>query len=90
VTIRKAIAVDIAGGAGEAKGDKPGRVGGLGDPHAAGHGHEPREQVGDGVHQNQFGHGGVVPERPQAEPEDDGLQQLGSQVARKDHPDLRR
>jgi len=30
-----------------------------------------------------------MPERPQAEPEDDGLEQLRSQVAREDHPDLR-
>ena len=31
----------------------------------------------------------VVPERPEAEAEDDGLEQLGSEVAGEDHPHLR-
>ena len=68
MTIRKAIAVDIAAALGTPQGDQPGGVGGLGDPHAPGHGHELGQQVGDAVHQDQFGHVGVVLERPQAEP----------------------
>ena len=61
------MAVEVAAALGMPIAIKPGRVAGLGHPHAAGHRHEAGEQADERVDEDQRGERGGVSERLQAQ-----------------------